>query len=91
MRLRRLLGDVMALRAKKAPDFDETANWLVLDEDGDLFAVMYYDAAHLGWHEDTGHNSKRYGDDWLGFNKKEALERLEARRIKNNPDGCIGT
>lgn len=73
----------MPLKFKKAKDHADTGNWLVVDEDGTVVAKVYYDAQHLGWYEDLP-ETKHYGQDWLGFNKVEVLERLEAR-VRGNP------
>ena len=69
------------IKVRKAPDFSETGIWLVETPQG--IKRMYSDIySTRWWYEDTGELEKHYGETFLGFNKQEAIEKLQKKYPK---------
>ncbi len=62
------------LTARRASDFRESGNYVVIDATGQQVAVIYRDPESREWYEEgTG---KHFSECWLGSTKEEALATL---------------
>lgn len=65
------------LKAKKAPDFRESGNWLVIEvETGKLVATMYFDRQTSSWWDADVPSGSSYFTGYLGDTKEEALKKI---------------
>lgn len=69
------VDDKLKVKMRKAKDFAETGTWLVETPQG--IKKMFSDVYNTRWwHEDTGKPETRHNENFLGFNKTEAIEKL---------------
>jgi hypothetical protein len=70
----------MSLKMKKAKDFADSGDWLVIDESGRTIANVYFDRQTATWRDRDVPLEAHYGADFMGFNKQDVLEKIEGWR-----------
>lgn len=66
----------MSLKMKKGPDFSFDGEWLVLNEQKEVVARVYFDRQYSRWCDADKIGSRYHSDDYMGNTKADMLDKV---------------
>jgi hypothetical protein len=74
------------VKLKRAKDYADTGNQLVVDDDGNTIATVYFDRQSNAWFDADAGMGKHHMHGYLGFSKEDMFRKLGERPQKNPPE-----